>query len=321
MEGMPQGSSALVATREALTREGLHIDIPKMEYEEAIGLFKEKDGHFENEKPGLFISAARRATNNNQWGKRLSNADMDVLKEIDQILDGHPLGIKLAAALVASDSLESIREKLRAAPPREVSDRFDFSYDTLGDSQKKLLHRMAAFSGSVEVWAIEAISSEYVFGDNRIEQLQQWRNDLSELVRKSFVDIIEQYESCDQVDGIEKPRYHLHPLMRQYAEIKAGDIAMELHHNHAANLFLEYAEKYSNDHDALEAEHENLLAGADWAYTAKKWELIKRLVNAIEAYLDQRGYWSEERLLLERAVEAAEKLVVSPLCVVPFRNY
>jgi len=101
LEGLPRRSSALIATREALTREGLHIDVPKMEYEEAIGLFKEKDGYYENEKAGLFISAARRATNNYRWGKRLNGNDMNALKEIDKLLEGHPLGIKLAAALVS----------------------------------------------------------------------------------------------------------------------------------------------------------------------------------------------------------------------------
>lgn len=306
LEGLPQPSAALVASRDALTREGLHINVPKMEYEESIGIFEEEDSHFNNRKPGLFVSASCRA-NNQRWGERLSSKEMDNLIEIDRLLDGHPLGIKLAAALTASDSLEAICEKLRASPPKEVSDRFDFSYNTLTRSQKELLHRMAAFVSSVREWAIGAICTEHFFEGDEAKLLQDWRTDLSELVRKSFVDVIE-LSNLDETEKEGMRRYRLHPLMNQYASIKAGDMAMQAHRCRTSHLFLSYAQNFCENFDTLGDEHHSILAGGDWAYAAKKWEMVKRYTNAIAPYLRHRGYWKEERQILERAVKSSEEL-------------
>ena len=306
LEGLPQSSAALVASREALTRDGLHINVPKMEFEESIGLFEEYDGYFENSKPGLFVSASRRATNDQRWGDRLSSKDMDILMEIDRLLDGHPLGIKLAAALVASNSLEAICEKLRDAPPKEVSDRFDFSYNTLTGSQKELLHRIAAFASSVEEWAIGAVAREGLFERDKAEQLRQWGDDLSELVRKSFVEVEDTRSLDDSENEVIAKRYRLHPLMRQYAAAKAGELEMQFHCSRSAHLFLEFAEM--ENYDDLESERANILAGADWTYNAEEWDLVRRFSAAIIKYLDIRGYWKDASLLLERTIDANEEL-------------
>jgi hypothetical protein len=142
LEGLPQSSAALVTTREALKREGTQINVIQMEPLEAARFFK--------------TEARRRSP---RWGEHLQKSETDALDEITKILEGHPLGIKLAAALVSSDSLENIQQNLRKAPPKEISDRFDFSYNTLTEGQQKLLQRMAAFVGSVADWAIDEIST------------------------------------------------------------------------------------------------------------------------------------------------------------------
>ena len=170
LEGLPKPSAALVTTREALKREGTQIRIPQMEPLEALR---------------LFVTEARRRSPG--WGERLNDAEKEAMHEITRHLDGHPLGIKLAAGLLVSDSLETIRQRLRTSPPgEEISNRFDFSYNTLTESQKELLARVAAFAGSVAGWAMEAVSATKLFEEDKAEPLKQWREDLSELVRKSF---------------------------------------------------------------------------------------------------------------------------------------
>ena len=122
LESIPEPSAALVTTRESLPRGGKEIRVLDMEVEEASRLF--------------IIEARRRLP---KWGENLNEDEMNSLKEISSIMHGHPLAIKLTAALVASRSLASIRDELRRNPPQEVLDRFDVSYADLTESQKELL--------------------------------------------------------------------------------------------------------------------------------------------------------------------------------------
>jgi tetratricopeptide (TPR) repeat protein len=95
--------------------------------------------------------------------------------------------------------------------------------------------------------------------------------------------------------------------MRQYIGLKAGDGTMLIHRKHASHLFLAYAEGTDN-YEALEAEHDNLLAGANWAHKAKDWELVKRFAWATDLYLGTRGYWKDRKLLLANTIKATKEL-------------
>jgi predicted ATPase len=290
LEGLPKPSAVLVTTREALKREGKQISIHQMEPVEAFRLFVTEAGR---RLPG--------------WGEHLNPVETEALVEINRLLDGHPLGIKLASGLLASDSLEMIRHKLRAAPPgEEINKRFDFSYNTLNEGQKELLHRAAAFAGSFVEWAAKAVSESKLFEGDAAKLLPKWREDLSALVQKSFVDVLELHGLDENDKEVTVRRYRLHPLMRQYAAAKAGS-AMQVHRRRAAYLFLGFAES-APGYDALENEHDNILAGSDWAYAAKEWELVKRFVFGVDSYLRIRGYWGIERRLLEQALKATIQL-------------
>jgi len=297
LEGIPKPSAALVTSREALEREGVHIDIDQMESQEAIRLF--------------VMEARRRAP---RWDERLNPTDQTLLAEISAHLDGHPLAIKLAAALVGSDSLAVIRDRLRAAPPGEVSRRFDFSYNTLTESEKELLHRLAAFASSAteEVIELACVHPDLASDD----ALSQWRDDLSELVRKSFVDTLDLSALDESGNEVSLRRYRLHPLMRQYASGKAGEEAMKINRRRAANLFLAYAAQFSDNYNALQAEHENLLAGIDWTYQLKgdpdaqetviRYALaLLQVKNGVPGYLIVRGHWFEAKKIANQALEVA----------------
>jgi tetratricopeptide (TPR) repeat protein len=289
LEGIPRPSAALVTTREALEREGLHIDIYQMEPFEATRLF--------------VVEARRRKSG---WVAHLTPSDLKAMEDISRHLDGHPLAIKLAAAMVGSDSLAVIRQRVLAAPHKEVSTRFDFSYYTLDENEKELLHRMAAFASSATEEVIKLACTHPDFtGD---DALPQWRDDLTELVRKSFVDTIELSAFDDSGNEIKLFRYRLHPLMRQYAAGKAGLEAMKNHRRRAANLFLAYATMFEDDYNALQAEHENILAGMDWAYAEDEWEMVRSFVWATGVYLSTRGYWIEEKVRLKEGTKACEEL-------------
>ena len=101
-------------------------------------------------------------------------------------MQGHPLAIKLTAALVASRSLDSIRDELRKNPPKKVSERFDVSYRSLTERQRELFSRLAVFFGSMTKDAIRSICIE-----KDEEGRSEWENDLGELERRSFLDRVE----------------------------------------------------------------------------------------------------------------------------------
>ena len=291
LEGIPQPSAALVTTRESLPREGKEIRIPEME---------------PGESGRLLLQEARRRSP--RWGEHLSPEDLESLQEIAGVMKGHPLAIKLTAALLARRGLSSIRDELRRHPPEEVWERFDVSFNSLTEGQRDLFCRLAVFSSSMTEEAVGRVCIE--------DEASDWQSDLGELERRSFLDRIE-IPAQDQ-DGNEVPlyRYKLHPLMRQYAAGKAGEELLARLRPRAANYFLEYAQNHAGHFFMLGLEHENLLAAMDWlvgGQESSSEELRKaassgvlQFMSALDKYLDTLGYWSEYNRRLRQAVSAAE---------------
>jgi len=293
LEGIPQPSAALVTTRESLPCGGREIRVPEMEPEEAGRL--------------LLGEARRRAPG---FGEHLSQEDQESLNEIARVMQGHPLAIKLVAALVSRRSLASIRDELRRNPPRGVSERFDVSYRSLTEAQSDLFSRLAVFSGSMTEEAVGKICIE--------EGSSGWQNDLGELEQRSFLDRI----GVPALDEISKEvtlyRYRLHPLMRQYAAGKAGDELLARLRPKAAKHFLDYARQFSSNFDMMELERENTLTGMDWAIGQQKSSsdearraastLVLEFMAVLDSFLDTRGYWNERHCRLLQSIEAAKSL-------------
>jgi tetratricopeptide (TPR) repeat protein len=297
LEGIPQPSAALVTTRESLPCGGREIRVPEMEPEEAGRL--------------LTTESRRRSL---KWGKHLSPADLESLNEIARFMQGHPLAIKLTAALVASRSLASIRDELRRNPPKEVSERFDVSYKSLTEGQKDLFSRLAVFSGSMTEDAVGSIC--IIEGDQKGSW--NWQSDLGELERRSFLDRIEIEAQDESGNEVTLYRYRLHPLMRQYAAGKAGDDLLTKLRPRAAKYFLEYARRFNENFNMLERERENVFVGMDWAVWQQKSSsgeakkaassLVLEFMSVLNGYLNTKGYWSEYQLRLQQSIEAAEML-------------
>jgi tetratricopeptide (TPR) repeat protein len=296
LEGIPQPSAALLTTRESLPCGGREIRVPEMENEEAIR---------------LFFREARKSFP--KWGEHLNAEEQSSLAEIAGFMQGHPLAIKLVAGQSTKRSLAGIRDELRRNPPKKVSERFDVSSNSLEDGQKDLFSRLAVFFGSMDDSAIRSVCLE----DGQQGQLN-WESDLEELVRSSFLDRAEIAALDNDGNEVTLYRYRLHPLMRQYADGKAGEELLVKLRPRAAKYFLEYARHFSSNFDMLEWERDNILAGMDWAVglqnsssgESKKAasSLVLEFMSVLLRYLDTRGYWSECQLRLHQAIEAAEML-------------
>lgn len=296
LESIPEPSAALVTTRESLPRGGKEIRVMDMEIEEASRLF--------------IIEARRHLL---KWGENLNEDEMNCLKEISSIMHGHPLAIKLTAALVASRSLASIRDELRRNPPQEVMDRFDVSYADLTESQKELLSCLAVFSSSVTEGAIKSVCVKEDQGSP-----SNWETDLGELVRKSFQDRVQVEVQDEAGKDVILYRYRMHPLMRQYAGAKAERDLMDSLRERAANYFLEYARNFYEDFYMLEREKENVLSSMNWAVSRRDMAtdeekknaalMVLRFMSSLNSFLITRGYRNDRGICLHQAVESANVL-------------
>jgi predicted ATPase len=289
LEGIPQPSAALVTTRESLPREGREIRVPEMESGESSSF--------------LFQEARRRKP---RWAEHLSSEDRESLNEIAAVMKGHPLAIKLTAALLARRSLSSIRDELRRNPPKEVSERFDVSFKSLSEGQRDLFRRLAVFASSMTEEAVGRICIE--------KEDSEWKSDLGELERMSFLDRIEISAQDQQGKEVTLHRYKLHPLMRQYAAGKAGEELLARLLPRAAAYFLKYAQNFAGNLFVLGLEHENLLAAMDWFAKEQKslegrkaaYNSVLQFMSALDNYLDPLGYWIEYDRRMRQAIAAAE---------------
>ncbi len=145
------------------------------------------------------------------------------VEEICQRLDGSPLAIELAAALVDTTSLADIlseledhRFELLTVSPRGVAPQhrtleavIDWSYDRLDGNERELFHAVSVFPGSFSLAAAVAAS---MLGDAVARRL------IDGLVRKSLI------ETVGSGKGVE--RYRILESLRHYGLRRLADSGM-----------------------------------------------------------------------------------------------
>ncbi len=158
----------------------------------------------------LFVQGARRSRSD----FLLQQKDMSALTRICRFVDGMPLGILLAAAWVDMISVEEIageieksidflETELRDVPDRQRSVRsvLDSTWLRLDLSDQELFMKLSVFRSSFSRNAAEKIAGA---------SLRQ----LAKLISKSLI-----------TRDAESGRYHIHELLRQYAQQKLEDSA------------------------------------------------------------------------------------------------
>jgi predicted ATPase len=166
----------------------------------------------------------------------LTDQNAAIVTEICQQLDGMPLALELAAALLRVLSVEQIASRLydrfclltggaRTALPRQQTLRatIDWSYGLLTEDERILLQRLSVFAGG---WTLEA--AETVCGDSPLAlggaacaarpsiPAADILHNLIGLVDKSLVSVM-----TERRDG--QVRYYLLETIRQYARDRLGE--------------------------------------------------------------------------------------------------
>jgi non-specific serine/threonine protein kinase len=253
-----------------------------------------------------------------QPGFTVTSQNARAVGQICQRLDGIPLAIELAAAWARGLSVEQIAARLgdrfrlltggsRTALRRQQTLRaaVDWSYELLSGSERKMLRRLAVFSGG---WSLEA--AEDVCGDLTLDPddpvaAEDVLDLLLQLVDKSLVLVDEQGGTT---------RYRFLEMIRQYAEEKLLESGEAVTYRdrqrdwclglaEAAAPHLAEADPVSWL-DRLEAEHDNLRAALAWC-EGQNPEIGLTLAGYLGWFWFLRGYYVQGRRWLETMLQQA----------------
>jgi non-specific serine/threonine protein kinase len=261
---------------------GRQVTLEQLPSYEAVRLLVER---------GLASRAGFGMTAQNAWA----------VEQVCRRLDGLPLALELAAARLATLSIEQVAQRLddrfrlltggsRSALPHQQTLRatLDWSHALLSDLEPVLFRRLSVFAGG---WTLEA--AEAVCAGEGIEQ-EDVLDLLSRLVQRSLVRV-------EEGDG--EPRYLLLETVRAYSRehlaASGEEATTRSRHLDWCVALAEEAEPRLRGPDQgvwldrLEREHDNLRVALGWARESGDVELGLRLAGAVRRFWEVRGYVSE----------------------------
>jgi len=276
----------------------------------------------ENPKPGIEISInelskmesvklfAERASSISA-GFAITSHNASSIAQICQSLDGIPLAIELAAALVVvlspqqiltrlDDRFNLLTDGLRSALPRHQTLRatIEWSYDLLSKEERILFSRLSVFVGG---WTLEA--AEEICSGNGIDS-KQVLGLITHLINKSLV-IVE--------IPVKETRYRRLETIHQFARgklLESGETP-QLRDRHM-EYFLKKAEEIelfligpdqSAWMDYLDLELDNIRLAMEWALSNKRGDESLRLFGALGWYCFIHCYCWEGLEWFKRALE------------------
>ena len=249
-------------------------------------------------------------------GFELTTANAPVIGAICARLDGLPLAIELAAArcrhLQPADLLGRLERRLpvltggpRDLPARlrTMHDAIGWSYELLDETERRVFRRVSVFVGGCTLDAAEAVAGPSD-SHNSDPARRTMQNVIESLVDKSLVN----------VDRSEPNRFGMLETVREYGLLKLAELGEEpaVRLAHAAH-FLDWAESAATrltgpeQHEWLqriEREHNNLRATFETLVgTDDIPDGALRLSRALFHFWRTRGYFTEGRATVERALE------------------
>ena len=261
----------------------------------------------------------------------VTSANAPAITEICTRLDGFPLAIELAAArtkflapqalLARLDSrLHLLTSGARDLPARQQTLRntIAWSYSLLHAAEQTLFRRLAVFVGGCDVEAVAAVC--FGSGDPAPDVASApWSRSAEARPADAFEGLIalvdksllrQHPEGSGDVNG--EPRFSMFETIREYAleQLEASGEARMLRWQHA-HYYLTFAERAAAGLrgpaerewlDRLESAHDNLRAALGWMLDQGETALAIQLAGALGLFWSWRGYVSEGRMWLRRAL-------------------
>lgn len=250
----------------------------------------------------LFVDTGQRV----RPGFKLTRHNQVEIGRICRLMEGMPLGIKLAASWVRVLACREIAQEIernldflttsaRDVPPRLRSLRaaFNHSWSLLGEDKQRALRRLSVFRGGFWREAAGPVAGATL-------------PILSSLVDKSLL-----YRAATG-------RYSLHFLIRQYA---AGHLAHEPPEERTArNRHSHYYLTFLGDHEPalqshrqkdtlaeLNIEIDNFRAAWDWAVTEQQIEWLRCAAGSLYYFYELHQYFQEAEALFRRGAGMAQE--------------
>jgi predicted ATPase/class 3 adenylate cyclase len=301
------GLKVLVTSRSVLSVYGeREYPVPPLELPDP-GSAEILEALSRSESVFLFVERARAVRPDFQ----LTPENALAVAEICSRLDGLPLAIELAAVRVNVLTPQAMlprldqRLALLTAGPRSLPERqrtlrgaIDWSYQLLDEPARRLLARLATFSGGGTLEAIEAVCDE----DLGVPVLDL----LGALVDDSLL------RRTETVGG--EVRFHMLETIREYAAERLGaePDAAEVRRRHA-RYFLTLAVQ-AEPHlvgadqkawlDRCDHEHDNIRAALRWSIDAGEVRAGQEAAGALWRFWHQRGHLAEGRRKIEQLLHA-----------------
>jgi predicted ATPase/DNA-binding CsgD family transcriptional regulator len=247
----------------------------------------------------LFVENVRRVRGDFSLAKESAN-----IVQLCQMVEGLPLALELVASWLKvmpcsmiikemEHSLDLLESPLGNMPPRHQSMRsvFEQSWRMLSEEEQDVFKKLGTFRGGFSREAAKFVCGATLFI-------------LSNLVDKALIQV--------NADG----RYHLHSLLRQYAEEKLRDsvqdytTACDQHCRYYAE-FLHEREKDVWRTESLEIRREigveldNIRRAFEWALERQFTAHISKVISAFTEVCYQRSLWREGYALYGRIVDLA----------------
>jgi predicted ATPase/class 3 adenylate cyclase len=240
----------------------------------------------------------------------VTTANAPAVAEICFRLDGLPLAIELAAALVKMLPPQALLKRLeqrlplltggaRTLPARQQTMRnaIAWGHDLLAPDEQTLFRWLAVFPGGCTIEAAEAVANQ----DRTLDVFAG----LSSLVDKSLL---------RQEEGSEgEPRFRMLETVREFGleRLEASGEGSACRSRHGG-YFLDLAERAGPEIvdtgdpallDLLDREHDNLRAALAWSRDTSDHDTLLRLAGALAHFWYYRGYLTEGRRWLDQAVQ------------------
>jgi predicted ATPase/DNA-binding XRE family transcriptional regulator len=245
----------------------------------------------------------------------ITENNLQTIAEICVRLNGLPLAIELAAPRMKTLSpqhllqqlpgrFEVLKSVLQVLPERQntFAKNMTWSYDLLSTDEKWLFRRLAVFLGGGTLSTIEELFSE------RTDRSLDILSILSSLVDQNMVQRQEVNESGIRFIMSETVRDYGLDDLRQQGEFEE---VRRTHARHYLALAEEGKTHFRGPQQAewltiLDAELGNLRSALQWCIEQKEGELALRFCDSFGNFCGLRGYWSEERRLLQVVLDLPE---------------
>lgn len=235
----------------------------------------------------LFLQTARRV----DWHFELSPATIPAIRRICQLVQGMPLALELAAALLSTMSLDDIvhavennmRMLVTAAPDvparhRSLTTVFTSAWNTLSDAERSALCRLTVFRGGFRAEAAQQVAQVSLIRLSILAE-KSWlrptatgRYELSETVRQFL--LAEGYTNAMQMGEVQQAhaRYFAALLAEQHRAIRASK---------------------SDALAEISTEIQNIRAAWRWAVQNAAVELLAHAAEGWGAFLELHS-WAQE---------------------------